>query len=201
VFTRNELHVFAAQMVMDLGNPACDVLGRLRQLLDSVKGEAPVSNYERPEKAIVRDADLFDIPKALGTALAAAKPDTHQFRHGQVPTDWPRLKSMILALPKKDLDKLRLKFLPERLSRQLKRVPTNEEQELSALTMQVLNSVIDLGTGSPSQQDINILMLSIAKLRERVVQYMRSGDHLLDDGEKQAKDVEKVEALLKQLRC
>ena len=212
-FIRDELHMFAAEMVEELSNPSCDVFGRLEDLMDAGQGQA--SDVPQPESGgpeanqttVIRDPDMFDVTKALAAAVEAAKPESPQIRPVQAPTTWPALQALMRALPNRDLRKLQLKFHPDRLKRQLRRDPTAAEQKLGTEAMQVLNSATDLVgdvAGAPSPwKETESLMARVSKLRERVEEYARGGvddDADAPDGEDQAAAVARVAALLEQMR-
>ncbi|XP_028399305.1 uncharacterized protein LOC114522755 isoform X2 [Dendronephthya gigantea] len=133
-FIHRQLHDFATDMVHALSDPTCDVLSNIEDLFETASKASKV--HENTQEEVQFD---FDVIAGLTSSATLAR--------GFSPTGiltWGVIADAVTSLPKNDLQKLRLKFHPDRLGRQLGRDPTDLEKEASTKATQILNRVLDM---------------------------------------------------------
>lgn len=174
-FIRHELHEFALEMVSALSDPACDVLGNIKELFEAAKSATEA--VEMADKSQEKVSFDFDVIAALTSSASLARGFC-----ATGDTTWGTIADAVNSLHRNDIRKLTLKFHPDRLSGQLKRDPTELEKKASTKAMQVLNMIQDM-VKDPSKQPARSsstgdVFKTISELKQLIKIY--SGD--TDDG-------------------
>lgn len=150
-WTRRELHPYALEMLQQL--TSCSIMRRLEDLFDvaAASPNSPAVASASDEalnsgKTPAQVAQHFDITSSIRTCLEAALPD-HVLQLSLKPS-YTQLVNAVQAIPKRDMNKLRLRYHPDHLTRILDRPPLKEESELSTSVMQILNGLVDVASGS-----------------------------------------------------
>ena len=194
-FIHHHLHDFATDMVEVLSDSTCDVLGNIEELFETAKtaGEAcKVKKDETPENVLFD----FDIIAAITSSanLARGVSTTGQLT-------WGKIADAVQSLPANDIRKLRLKYHPDRLGRQLERDPTVLEKEASTKATQILNRVLDMvkePSKAPSRSSSSgDVFTTIKELNELIKRYT-GGDG--DDDEEEDKIAAAITAKLSEIR-
>ena len=177
-FLHHQLHDFARDMVECLSNPNCNVLSNIEELFETAKRAGEASNV----KDDAEEKDLFDFD-VIGAITSSAN-----LARGFSPTGhltWGTISDAVQSLHKNDVRKLRLKFHPDRLGRQLGRDPTDLEKEASTKAAQILNRILDM-VKEPQQapgrsSSSGDVFTTIKELNEIIKKYTGGGDHDEDD--------------------
>ena len=184
-WVRMQTHSFASEILQQLLH--CNIMNHLEALFDiSVEVRPPCDPIESEGISPEELDSQFDLVGALQSALALARP-------GMVPSgpnpSFAELRSTVNHIPRSDMNKLKLRFHPDHISRVLRRVPTKLEADMSTIVMQALNGLCD--TENVLGNDV---MVNIEKLDT-----LRRGA-LRCHGEREVlSDAEKVEELLSRL--
>lgn len=173
-FISDHLHDFATDMVQELSNPGCDVLSNIEELFDTAKAIENLTNKEKKES---QQTVVFDF-NVINAIAASAK-----LARGFSPTGnltWGDIADAVKSLHNNDIRKLRLKYHPDRLGRQLERDPTALEKEASTKATQILNRVLEMvkdpknaTARSCSSGDV---FTTIKELNELIRKYESAGD-------------------------
>jgi hypothetical protein len=155
-WARREMHPYAMEMLRQL--TSCSIMRRLEDLFDLTAaspntpvGSASASGYQALNggKTRAQVAKHFDITSSIRICLEAARPDHVQLSSNP---SYTQLRNAVRAIPKRDLNKLKLRYHPDRLPQILDRPPITEESALSTSVMQILNGLVDVASGS--EQDV-----------------------------------------------
>jgi hypothetical protein len=173
-----ELHDFAKEMVQALSDPTCDVLANIEELFETAKtaGEASKVKDDTQEKTQFD----FDVIAALTSSANLAKGFSTT---GNL--TWGNIADAVKSLHNNDIRKLRLKYHPDRLSRQLERDPTELENKASTKATQILNRILDM-VKDPSQapscsSSSGDVFTIIKELNELIKKYHGGDDDDCDD--------------------
>ena len=136
-FIHRQLHEFATDMVQALSDSTCDVLGNIEELFETAKavGEASKVQDDTEEKVQFD----FDI---IASLMSSAKLARGFSTTGSL--TWGNIADAVQSLHNNDIRKLRLKYHPDRLGRQLAREPTDLEKEAATKATQILNRILDM---------------------------------------------------------
>jgi 8-oxo-dGTP pyrophosphatase MutT (NUDIX family) len=192
---REQVHPFASEMLDQL--TSCRIMRQLEDLFD-VASEPPStvsgsSDQDQPPQVGLTPqqvASHFDLVGAIRSSLELARPDHPSlFPASNAPT-FTQIQSAVLALPTADMEKLKLRFHPERLTQVLGRTPSNDENALSIRMMQVLNGFVDTTTGTSTHADLTMEhLLQINKIRSHLDKNVDQGPGRNSDTVKELKDL------------
>ncbi|CAB3981540.1 ---NA--- [Paramuricea clavata] len=173
-----ELHDFAKEMVQALSDPTCDVLANIEELFETAKtaGEASKVKDDTQEKTQFD----FNVIAALTSSANLAKGFSTT---GNL--TWGNITDAVKSLHNNDIRKLRLKYHPDRLGRQLGRDPTELEKKASTKATQILNRILDM-VKDPSQapsrsSSSGDVFTTIKELNELIKKYHGGDDDDCDD--------------------
>jgi hypothetical protein len=172
-FIRRQLHSFATEMVQALSDPTCDVLDNIEELFETAKtaGEASKGTDDTQEKVSFD----FDVIAAITSSASLARNFSIT---GNL--NWGNIADAVQSLHKNDINKLRLKYHPDRLGRQLGRDPTSLEEEASTKATQILNRILDM-VKEPSKapgrsSSSGDVFTTIKELNELIKKYTGAAD-------------------------
>jgi hypothetical protein len=173
-----ELHDFAKEMVQALSDPTCDVLANIEELFETAKtaGEASKVKDDTQEKTQFD----FDVIAALTSSANLAKGFSTT---GNL--TWGNIADAVKSLHNNDIRKLRLKYHPDRLGRQLERDPTELEKKASTKATQILNRILDMAkdpSQAPSRSSSSgDVFATMKELNELIKKYTGGDDDDCDD--------------------
>ncbi|KAI9005559.1 hypothetical protein DFJ74DRAFT_394157 [Hyaloraphidium curvatum] len=139
-FQKVEIHEFAVDMVQSIIE--CNVMGKLEALFD-VARRGNRSSDPVPQAP----SSTFDVLSALRITAKAARPDSAPL---PASPSWRQMMDAVGKLHASDADKLRLRFHPDRLQRELGRVSTTREMEAATKAMQLVNLLLGDPAGERS---------------------------------------------------
>ena len=172
-FIHRQLHSFATDMVQALSDPTCDVLANIEELFETAKtaGEASKVTDDTQEKVPFD----FDVIAAITSSASLAR---NFSTTGNL--NWGNIADAVQSLHNNDIRKLRLKYHPDRLGRQLGRDPTSLEKEASTKATQILNRILDM-VKEPSEaprrsSSSGDVFTTIKELNELIKKYTGAAD-------------------------
>ena len=142
-FINYQLHDFAIDMVKTLSDITCDVLGNIEELFETAKAVVERSKIQDDTEEKV----LFDFDIIAGI-MSSAKLARGFSTTGNL--TWGNIADAVKSLHNNDMRKLRLKYHPDRLGRQLGRDPTDLEKEASKKATQILNRILEMIKDPPN---------------------------------------------------
>jgi hypothetical protein len=153
-FVRSEMHLYAAEMLNEVIR--CNVLSRIEDIFD-VAIRSAATACEAAKKAADKSTDFFDVIGALRSSMVTARPDEPAMKKQPSYRD---IMQAVRVLSKEDLEKLKLRFHPSRLTRALGRTPTESESAMSTKAMQLLNTL-----STPNEASTMALVAELESLR------------------------------------
>ncbi|KAL3928446.1 MAG: hypothetical protein SGPRY_002383 [Prymnesium sp.] len=164
MWVRSEVHYYASRTVLGL-----DEVGVLPRLMEFFSAAAPSPTVHEPVMADDSGTELmvhvdFDVVSAI---LNASK-----LRDGRM-LPASQVVEALQALPKSDVQKLQLRFRPDKLEMQLgSRAATEEEKELSTACFNLLKMIMD---------EAPALQTEIKQLEDKITKYTTTA-HKGSDG-------------------